>query len=244
MVAARNFGDACGGIRPRRYLARTDQQATGTQAQTGAEYCSSKPKPKRNFQNLDQHFVDALLPMPVSSRSPSPPMRDRSQFKPAQILLRLQGAGIVNNSTNVQTIVNSPRQHQREPTATATAAPTAVHGSPSLTSTHFLSNATAGVNVAIINEAGTSTNQVGGDTQFLNNSTAGSATITNNGATVAGAPGGFTDFRNTSSAGNATIVNNGGTNGGLAESQGFSTPRTVARPARSRRATAHSILVG
>ena len=70
------------------------------------------------------------------------------------------------------------------------------------------------MNVAIINEGGTSTNQVGGDTQFFNNSTAGSATITNVGATVNGAPGGFTEFRNDSSAANAIIVNNGGTNGG------------------------------
>ena len=94
--------------------------------------------------------------------------------------LTLQGTGIVNNSTNVQTIINGP-------------APTP---SP-INSTRFGGNATAGTNVSIINEAGA-------DTQFLGmDSTAGRAMIDNRGDES------FTSFTTTASGGDATISNNG-----------------------------------
>ena len=98
--------------------------------------------------------------------------------------LTLQGAGIVNNSTNVQTIINGPIP-----------GPTPSNGSGGIFSTHFRNGATA-ANVTIINEAGF-------DTRFFDTSTAGSAMINNSEL------GSFTEFADTSTAGNATINNSG-----------------------------------
>jgi autotransporter-associated beta strand protein len=68
------------------------------------------------------------------------------------------------------------------------------------TNNGFLTFNSAGI--VINGGSDTLTNSNGGRTQFLNTSSAGSATITNNNAT--------TEFSNTSTAGSATVVNNNG----------------------------------
>ena len=103
--------------------------------------------------------------------------------------LAVQGAGIVNNSEETQTLTNNNK----------------FPGAPG--STEFLNNSTAG-NATITNQNG-----VGGSntTKFLNTSSAGSATITNYGGLRVHAEAvGITEFLNTSSAARATIANNGG----------------------------------
>jgi autotransporter-associated beta strand protein len=126
------------------------------------------------------------------------------------VVLTVQGTGIVNNSGDTQTIINDVLLNE--------------FFVASAGSTNFLNSSTAG-NATITNynvnlnlpglavgstkffnasTAGNATiNNFGGDTEFLNSSTAGNATITNIGI-------GFTQFLNTSTAGNATISNFGG----------------------------------
>ncbi|MBV8899999.1 MAG: autotransporter-associated beta strand repeat-containing protein, partial [Verrucomicrobia bacterium] len=79
-------------------------------------------------------------------------------------------------------------------------------------STQFLNASTAG-SATITNYGGAFSGGSGGSTQFLNASTAASATITNYGGDVFGARSGLTEFLGTSTAGNATITNNGGASG-------------------------------
>jgi outer membrane autotransporter protein len=123
--------------------------------------------------------------------------------------LAISGAGIVNNSGQIQSIVNNP-----------------VGGR--LGTTVFEGISSAG-NATIINNGATTPMVLGGVTAFINTSNAAHATITNNGATVLGAVGGVALFggatapvtggivssgQDAPSAGSATIINNGGTNGG------------------------------
>jgi outer membrane autotransporter protein len=121
-------------------------------------------------------------------------------------VLNIQGAGIVNNSGQTQTIINSG----------VIFAPGGI--------TEFFNTATAG-NTTITNNGGVGNSSApGGLTEFFNTSTAGGATISNNGGAGGGifsGPGGLTEFFNTSTAGSATITNNGGearfSSGGLTE---------------------------
>jgi fibronectin-binding autotransporter adhesin len=107
--------------------------------------------------------------------------------------LTIEGTGIINNSTQTQTIVN-----------------TIDEGGGGVT--QFLKASTAGN--ATINNIGTTTN-FAGSTNFSGTSTAGNATINN-------ITGGSTNFSGTSTAGGATITSNGGTLGGAGGSTNFS----------------------
>jgi fibronectin-binding autotransporter adhesin len=103
----------------------------------------------------------------------------------------IQGAGIVNNSGQAQTITNNDRGNIETGFFDGF--------------TDFINASTAG-SATITNNGGQSGQR--GFTNFQNTSTAGNATITNNGGLGSG---GFTDFINASTAGSATIINNGGT---------------------------------
>ena len=119
--------------------------------------------------------------------------------------LEISGTGIVNNSSNRPTLVN-----------TGPVLSNSANGG-----TFFLSGATAG-NAVIINQSGgftefaanpgtasatagnaTITNNSGGTTFFVDASTAGNATITTN-------SGSFTEFNDSSTASNATLITNSG----------------------------------
>lgn len=105
--------------------------------------------------------------------------------------LTIQGAGIVNNSANAQTITNG--------------------GGPAVNArgvTVFVNNASAGRATITNNGNAASGSDHGGITRFFGTSNAANATITDNGSAVAGGNGGFTQFLNSSSAGAATITNN------------------------------------
>jgi len=105
--------------------------------------------------------------------------------------LTFNGTGITNNSGTTQNFV------------------TITDGAGNFGEVAFANSATAGSSTAFTNNAATVSGVPGGFTQFLNSSSAGSATIINNAGTVRDAGGGFTGFSNTSSAGSAIINNNG-----------------------------------
>ncbi len=147
-------------------------------------------------------------------------------------VLTIQGAGIVNNSTQTQTIdnglseggaVGSTRFLNASKAGDATIinffGSTTFFGTSSADSATItnsnggktdFSNTSTGGDAKITNSGGTFSGASGGLTEFFGTSTAGNATITNNGATATGAGAGFTIFNDTSTAGNATIANNGG----------------------------------
>jgi hypothetical protein len=109
-------------------------------------------------------------------------------------VLTIQGVGIVNNSGQTQTLINSGAR---------------LFGFSPVGSTEFHNTSSAG-NATITNRGGQAFAGGGGFTQFLNTSNAGHATITNRGGEALVGGGGFTEFLNTSSAGHATITNSGG----------------------------------
>jgi len=106
-------------------------------------------------------------------------------------VLTIQGAGIVSNSGNTQTIINSTAQFFTQGL------------------TVFIGNSAAG-RATIFNNAGYSF--LSGVTEFLDTSSAASATITNSKSFTFFAYQGsaVTEFQDGSTAGNATITNNGG----------------------------------
>jgi autotransporter-associated beta strand protein len=74
--------------------------------------------------------------------------------------------------------------------------------------TEFLDNSSAGN--AIITNEGATTLSLGGFVDFFGNSTAGNAAITNKGSSIAYSDGAWTTFWSSSSGGNATITSYGG----------------------------------
>jgi hypothetical protein len=92
--------------------------------------------------------------------------------------------------------------------------------------TDFLDSSTAG-SASITNNGNGDSGA--GVTQFAATSTAGSASITNNGGTASGTIRGSTEFRDTSTADSATLIANGGLNGGSGGSIFFSKIPPAAR---------------
>jgi hypothetical protein len=107
--------------------------------------------------------------------------------------LTISGTGITNNSGKTQNFVTAPGAAANQ------------HGF-----IFFTNSATAGSSTTFTNLGGVvSGSAVGGETNFENTSSAGSATFNNNGGTVSGANGGPTEFENNSTAANGTFNNNG-----------------------------------
>ena len=107
--------------------------------------------------------------------------------------LTISGVGVTNNSGTTQNFV------------------TIASGVSIAGTIEFENSATAGSNTVYTNNGGAVSNANGGLLQFLDTSTAGSATINNNGATAGGAFGGATRFYDSSMAGSAAITNYGST---------------------------------
>jgi hypothetical protein len=146
-------------------------------------------------------------------------------------VLTIQGVGIVNNSGQTQTLINSGAgSFGFTPVGSTEFHNTSSAGHATITNrggqafaggglTEFFNTSSAG-HATITNRGGEALVSGGGLTQFLNTSSAGHATITNNGGEAHAAGGGLTQFLNTSGAGHATITNNGGggdAGGGLTE---------------------------
>jgi hypothetical protein len=139
-------------------------------------------------------------------------------------VLTIQGVGIVNNSGQTQTLINSGAglfgftpagSTEFHNTSSAGHATITNRGGQAFAGggvTEFFNTSSAG-HATITNRGGEALVAGGGFTQFLNTSSAGHATITNNGGEVGDAGGGNTEFFNTSTAGSATITNNGGSTG-------------------------------
>ena len=121
--------------------------------------------------------------------------------------LILQEVGIVNNSTNVQTIENRDFSSTLFTQGATVANVTITNDDAG--GTQFFNTSTAG-SATITNDGGAVFGAFGGFTEFVDTSTAGSAAITNDGGAVFGAFSGFTVFVGTSTAGSATITNDGG----------------------------------
>ena len=113
----------------------------------------------------------------------------------AQTIL-VDGAGITNNSANIQTITNSGASSSTLFFNSATAANATITNSGSTSETIFFTSATA-ANATITN-SGTDSSTI-----FNDSTTAANATITNNGATSG------TGFFNSATAANASITNSG-----------------------------------
>ena len=112
--------------------------------------------------------------------------------------LTISGVGITNNSGITQNFV------------------TAVNGADgNFGLISFTNSATAGSLTAFTNKGSAFAGVTGGETSFLNTSTAGNGTFTNDGGAVSGASGGFTEFNSSSTAGNATFTNDGGAVSGV-----------------------------
>jgi len=108
--------------------------------------------------------------------------------------LTISGAGITNNSGTTQNFV------------------TAVDGAGNLGQIVFTNSATAGNSTIFMNSGGVApgaSGAAGGRTDFLDTSTAGSATITNLSGATGDTHGGLTAFGGSSTAGSATITNYG-----------------------------------
>ncbi len=147
----------------------------------------------------------------------------------SRLTLTISGAGIMNNSANIQNFVTTGSNTAgfvtgggaiefRGDTATAGSnVKITNNGSDALGedggATRFFDRATAG-NATLIANSGAN-GGFGGTISFFNTSNAGNATITNNGGTNPGDFGGSTTFQDTSHGDNATLVANGGSSGGL-----------------------------
>jgi autotransporter-associated beta strand protein len=106
------------------------------------------------------------------------------------VVLNVVGGGIINSSSNTQSIMNAGEV-----------------GTDSAGMTTFRNNATAGSNVVITNLPPLVSGGFGARTEFYNNSVAGSATISNRGNGLLSPFGGSTGFFDNASASNATINN-------------------------------------
>jgi fibronectin-binding autotransporter adhesin len=134
------------------------------------------------------------------------------------ISLDITGAGIINNSGNIQTFVVD--------SANGAAALAFFNSATAGSSTNFIGKGSTngGINGGYIQFYGNSTadhgiftadgsgsqSGNGGAVQFRENSTAANGSFTINGGQVSGANGGFAQFLDSSSAGNATLIANGG----------------------------------
>ena len=108
--------------------------------------------------------------------------------------LTISGAGIVNNSGIRQSLV------------------TAVDGTGDMGTIFFTNSATAGSLIGFTNN-GALNDAIGGEIDFFDSSSAGSATFTNHGG-ANGSFGGAVIFWNSSTAGDSTFINEGGTDQG------------------------------
>ena len=116
---------------------------------------------------------------------------DHNPFFNQPVNLNIVGAGITNNSANIQSIMNAGEVSTDERGIT-----------------RFRNNATAGNNVTITNLAAFVSPGLGGETYFHNNANAGGATINNRGDGISNSGlGGSTFFTDNSSANNATLNN-------------------------------------
>ena len=139
------------------------------------------------------------------------------------ILLNISGAGITNSSGVIQNFVAAATVDGWATiffTNSATAGSMATYtntGSPVNSITHsglgfgitnFVNTSTAG-SASFVNNGGTVLQGFGGQTVFNDSSTAANGTFTNNGGAVAGSAGGNTLFADKSTAANGTFINNG-----------------------------------
>jgi hypothetical protein len=128
------------------------------------------------------------------------------------LVLTISGVGVTNNSGVMQNVVTGANASQWG-------------------DVRFLNTATAGSQVTYTNGGGSgntaTTGGSGGTTEFVQTTTAGTATFLNSGGLAFLAPGGRTLFWNNSSAGAATFINGGGAAsgafGGLTQFRGSST---------------------
>jgi hypothetical protein len=123
-------------------------------------------------------------------------------------ILKLSGAGIINNSGVTQTFItasdsNGSIRFSNNATAGSLTAFTNVGV------TQFLDSSTAG-NGIFVNKGGATSNTLGGYIAFGGSSTAGNGNFTNEGGAVIGAGGATIDFYDNSTAGNATFRTNSG----------------------------------
>lgn len=124
----------------------------------------------------------------------------------------VSGVGITNNSGITQGFV------------------AAVNGSGQRGTITFSNSATAGSSTSFTNASGAVSGQIGGRTDFRNNSTAGNAIFITNGGTSSGFEGGRMRFFDSSSAGTGTFTNNGGAvTGALSGGISFDNSSTAAQ---------------
>lgn len=109
-----------------------------------------------------------------------------------QSTLMFDGSGIVNNSGITQNFV------------------TAVDVSGNFARVEFTNSSTAGTGTAYTNDGALAQNFTGGEIDFFNSSTAGSAAFDNQGGQRSSAGGGVTNFWGVASAGTASFVTDGG----------------------------------
>ena len=125
-----------------------------------------------------------------------------SNDTPSSGPLILSGKGIVNNSGTVQTFVTYAGAGSFSGGGDILFRGKATAGS----STTFINNGPIGIRAGV--------GVTGGETGFLDNSSAGNGTFINNGGTASsGGIGGETNFSGFSSADHGTFINNGGTSG-------------------------------
>jgi autotransporter-associated beta strand protein len=131
---------------------------------------------------------------------------------PTNGTLTMQGPGVINNSAKTQHFVttgfSSDFQSFVSFSGSASAGSNVVYNNMPLSNLNF-SGTSSAAEAAIVNHAGSLGSGVGGVafTRFLDNSTAGNATITNESDEGIGGLGGLIQFFNDSTAGNAFFTN-------------------------------------